>query len=360
MSHEDEQRAAEQPTGERRRPDAEPYDRPATLRDVAEAAGVHLSTASRALRRATTGGSSSRSRDKDQQILEIAEKIGYIPNPNAASLITNRSTALGVLVPHLTDIVLSAAYDAIEATANHAGYDTFVANTHDDPAAQRRRINLLIGRRVDGLILGDAHLDGTNLDELQRRRVPFVLVSRRSPGFLSVCGDDYAGGRQAGQHLASLGHDRVGIIAAVPWASTSQDRAQGCIDALSEAGVEVPEEYVVNAGFEVRDGHEGTRRLLDLPRPPTAIFTVNDFSAIGALGALRETGVRPGRDIGVVGYNDIPIAKELPIPLTTIHSPYQEMGSRAVETLLAVLHNLPTRSTTLPTELVVRESTVPV
>lgn len=335
------------------------YERPATLRDVAEAAGVHISTVSRALRRATAGGSSTRTRQADQKILQIAEDLGYTPNPNAASLTTNKSTALGVLVPHLTDIVLSAIYDTIESSANRAGYDAFVANTHDDPEAQKRRINLLMGRRVDGLILGDAHLDGTNLHELERRRVQFVLVSRRSPGFLSVCGDDYQGGWQVGEHLASLGHDRVGIVAAGSWASTSFDREQGCRDALAEKGIEVTDDYVVHTGFDAEEGHRGAAQLLELPKPPTAIFAVNDFSAIGALGALHQAGARPGHDVGVVGYNDIPIARELPVPLTTVRSPYQEMGSRAVEILLAVLHGLPASSLTLPTRLIVRESTVP-
>ncbi|WP_147108323.1 LacI family DNA-binding transcriptional regulator [Nesterenkonia populi] len=335
------------------------YDRPVTLRDVADAAGVHISTVSRALRRASSGGGSSRTREFDQRIAALAEDLGYTRNPNAASLTTNRSSALGVVVPHLTDIVLSAAYDAIESTANQAGYDAFVANSHDDPEAQKRRINLLIGRRVDGLILGDAHLDGTNLEYLERRRVPFVLVNRRSPGYLSVVSDDYGGGYQAGKHLAALGHTQIGIVGAAQWASTAYDRAKGCVDALAEAGIDIPEHCIVNTGFDAREGHQGAEQLLALEDRPTAIFTVNDFSAIGAMGAVTAAGLRPGHDIGVVGYNDISIASELPVPLTTVSSPFQGMGGRAVEILLAVLHNLPASPVTLPTKLVVRDSTVP-
>lgn len=330
-------------------------DGPVTLRTIAEAAGVHVSTVSRALRRASTPGASITT--ADARIVALAKELRYTPNPNAASLTTNRSTALGVLVPHLTDIVLSTVYDAIESEANNAGYETFVANTHDQPVEQVRRLELLLGRRVDGLILGDAHLDGTNLDELQRRKVRFVLVSRRSPGQLSVCGDDYGGGRKVGEHLARIGHCDVGIIAGPPWASTSVDRVAGCVDALAEAGVDVRPDNIVYPGFDAQDGHQGAMALLTSKAPPTAIFAVNDFSAIGAIGALRELGRTPGRDIAVAGYNDIPVARELMIPLTTVRSPMAEMGVRAVQTLLAVLHGLPTSSTTLPTELVVREST---
>lgn len=330
-------------------------DGPVTLRTIADAAGVHVSTVSRALRRAATPGAEVSA--ADARIVALAKELRYTPNPNAASLTTNRSTALGVLVPHLTDIVLSLVYDAIESEADKAGYETFVANTHDIPAEQVRRFELLLGRRVDGLILGDARLDGSNLAELERRKVRFVLVSRRSPGYLSVCGDDYRGGRQIGEHLAALGHTEVGIIAGPNWASTSVDRVNGCVDALAAAGVEVPPANILELGFDADHGHQGAMQLLTQARPPTAIFAVNDFSAIGVMGALRELDRRPGRDVAVAGYNDIGVAGELMIPLTTVRSPMEEMGVRAVQTLLAVLYGLPTSSTTLPTELVIREST---
>ncbi|WP_245906406.1 LacI family DNA-binding transcriptional regulator [Mycolicibacterium palauense] len=330
-------------------------DSPITLRTIAEAAGVHVSTVSRALRRAATPG--ARISNADARIVALAKEFRYTPNPNAASLTTKKSTAFGVLVPHLTDIVLSSVYDAIEGEANGAGYETFVANTHDLPVEQHRRFELLLGRRIDGLILGDAHLDGSNLAEFERRRVPFVLVSRRSTGYLSVCGDDYRGGRQIGEHLAALGHTDVGIVAGPPWASTSVDRVAGCVAALESSGVTVPPANVVELGFDAEHGHRGAEMLLARPKPPTAIFAVNDYSAIGVMGALREHALVPGRDIAVAGYNDIPIAGELTIPLTTVRSPMGEMGKRAVQTLLAVLHGLPTSPTTLATELVVREST---
>jgi LacI family transcriptional regulator len=283
-----------------------PQSGPVTLRTIAEAAGVHVSTVSRALRRAATPGTVVS--PADARIVALAKQLRYTPNPNAASLTTNKSTAFGVLVPHLTDIVLSMVYDAIEEEADKAGYETFVANTHDVPAEQVRRLELLLGRRVDGLILGDAHLDGANLAELERRRVHFVLVSRRSPGYLSVCGDDYRGGRQVGDHLAALGHTEIGIVAGPNWASTSVDRVNGCVDALSDAGVSVPPDHIHELGFDAHHGREAAMRLMARPKPPTAIFAVNDFSAIGVMGALRELNLRPGRDVAVVGYNDIPVA----------------------------------------------------
>lgn len=328
-----------------------------TLKTVAEAAGVHVSTVSRALRRVAAGPGSAT--ESDLRLSRLAQELGYVPNPNAASLTTKKSTAFGVLVPHLTDIVLSAMYDAIEDTANRAGYETFVANTHDDAARQRRRIDLLLGRNVDGLIFGDARLDSANLDELSRRGVAFVLVSRRYPGALSATCDDHLGGRLVGEHLARLGHTRVGIISGPRWASTGIDRLEGCIAALNGAGIDVPAPYVREEGFDPAAGRRGAEALLSLPEPPTAIFAANDFSAIGVLGVLRERSLRPGQDIAVVGYNDISICSELTVPLTTVHSPHREIGMRAAEMLLAVTHGLPASSVALTPRLVVRQSTVP-
>ncbi|MGY4710420.1 LacI family DNA-binding transcriptional regulator [Mycolicibacterium sp. CBM1] len=292
------------------------------------------------------------------KLFALAQDMGYIPNPNAASLTTKKSTAFGVLVPRLTDVVLSAMYDAIEETANRAGYETFVANTHDDPVEQRRRIDLLLGRNVDGLIFGDARLDSTNLDDLASRGVKFVLVSRRYPGMISATCDDYRGGWLVGEHLAKIGHSRVGIVSGPSWASTGIDRLDGCLAALAEAGVDVPGEYVREEGFDPAAGRRGAEALLALSKPPTAIFATNDFSAIGVLGVLREHELAPGRDIGVVGYNDISICGDLTVPLTTIRSPHQEIGMRAAEMLLAVTHGLPVSSVALAPTLVVRQSTV--
>lgn len=325
-----------------------------TLREVAAAAGVHPSTVSRALRRA---GSKDAEVPSDVRIREIAKDLGYVPNRNAASLKTLRSTAFGVIVPRLTDVVLSATYDAIERTANDAGFDTFVANSHDDPDEQLRRIELLLGRNVDGLIVGDARLDNANLAALDRRGVNFVLVNRRQPGRLSVTCDDYRGGWLVGEHLAQLGHKRVAIISGPRWASTAVDRLTGCVDALESHGITVDSAMRMFKGFDVSDGAEGARALLARPKPPTAIFAANDTCAVGVMGVLRELGLRVRDDVAVVGYNDIDICASLAVPLTTVSSPFREMGTYASQTLLALVDGKTVSSTILQPQLVVRAST---
>nr|WP_328813526.1 LacI family DNA-binding transcriptional regulator [Rhodococcus sp. NBC_00297] len=328
-----------------------------TLRTVAQAAGVHVSTVSRALRRVAADRNGATA--GDLRLFELAQNLGYVPNPNAASLTTKKSTAFGVLVPRLTDIVLSAMYDAIEDTANRAGYETFVANTHDDPIQQRRRIDLLLGRNVDGLIVGDARLDNDNLDQLARRQVEFVLVSRSYPGVLSATCDDFRGGWLAGEHLARLGHTQVAVVSGPTWTSTGLDRQRGFVAALSDSGIDIPPEYIRAEGFDSAAGTRGAEALLSLRRPPTAIFATNDFSAIGVLGVLRQRALEPGRDVAVIGYNDISISSDLTVPLSTIRTPHHEIGVRAAEMLLAITHGLPVSSVALQPTLMVRESTAP-
>lgn len=312
----------------------EPVQR-ATLRQIAEAAGVAVSTASRVLTRSRQGRPPSSARA--ERVLEAAARLNYEPDHHAASLRTRRTHMIGVLVPHLTDVVLSTIYEGVDSASSELGYQTVVANTLDKVEEQRRRAELLLSRRVDGLVFGDAHSDDPFLAELDARHVPFVLVSRSHPGFDSVTCDDLAGGRLVGNHLADLGHRRIGIVAGQAYASTGRERASGCLEALSDRGIAVSRSMVVNSTFDVAGGREAALRLMQRKEPPTAIFAVNDSTAIGVMGALRDLGVAVGKEVAVVGFNDISIAGEMPVPLTTVRSPLVEMGRVAAQLLISRL-----------------------
>jgi LacI family transcriptional regulator len=333
---------------------------PTTLKDIAREAGVSLSTASRVLSHARNGSEPETATAK--RVLAVAARLQYVPNRFAASLRTNRTRMLGVLVPHLTDVVLSTIYEGIDEQASAADYQTVVANSMDDPHEHRLRAERLLQRGVDGLIFGDAQVSDPYLDELTLRKVPFVLVSRRHHPYDSVTCDDAAGGRLVGNHLADLGHRDIAIVAGQPYASTGIDRTQGCLAALRERGIVVSPDRIVHSGFDPRAGHVAAIRLMTGSSQPTAIFAVNDMTAIGAMGALRDLGIHVGRDVAVVGFNDINIAADLPTPLTTVRSPLKAMGAAAADLLLNKLteamvtsHSSPTE-TKLQPQLIVRES----
>ena len=330
---------------------------PATLRSIADDLGLHVSTVARVLNgmregeRAASGATAERIRKR-------AAEVNYRPNPHAASLRTRRSNTVGVLVPRLSDLVLATVYEGIESASAERGLTAFVANTQDELAGQRKRIEMMLDRRVDGLILGDARSDDQSvLEELTQRDVPFVLVNRGVGDYPAATCDNYLGGRMAAEHLLSLRHRRVGVIAGLAHASTGIDRPAGFIDRFRESGIEVADENVVYSGLDSVGGHFAADRMLDGSAPPTAMFAVNDFAAIGAAGAIRNHGLRVGADVSLIGFNNIALAAELHVPLTSIESHPFDMGRDAVKLLIDVLAGLPADQRRTEPALVVREST---
>lgn len=317
-----------------------------TLRTIAQRAGVHASTVSRALRREGADDPTA------QRIRRIAAELGYRPDVAAASLRTRRSRAIGVLVHRLTDVVQAIIFEAIERTAFEHGYQALVANTYDDFEEQCRRAELFASRRVDGLILADAQLDGRYVDWVAGLGVPFMLVSRHVGGHPSVTGDDYLGGRLAGAHIADLGHERVAVLSGMPFSSATTERAGGCMDALRDRGIDVTPDLVEPCLLDEMSGRDAMHRVLERRTDVTAVFSINDFNAFGAMLALREHSREPGRDVALVGYNDVPIART--IDLTTIRSPHLGMGSLATRLLLDVMSGRQPDSVRLAPELVVR------
>lgn len=330
----------------------DPWRSVVTIRTVAQRVGVHPSTVSRAL------NPSARDTPRTRQIREVAAELGYTPHTGAASLRTRRTLALGVTVSHLTDLVMATLYEAIERTARELGYQTIVASTHDDVDEQRRLIDFMLARRVDGLIVADAHRDGRHVRWLEKRQIPFVLAMRQAGDHQSVTADEYLGGHLAGTHLAELGHRRVAVLAGLPWSSAFSGRAAGCLAALHDAGIEIPDRLVVRGSVDTVGGWAQTRKLLDVGEEFSAIFAVNDDAALGAGGALRELGRQPGRDVAVVGYNDVPAAAAA--DLTTVRTPLGDMGTIATRLLIDHLGGADVlQSVLLSPELVVRGTSVP-
>lgn len=348
-------RAEEDGAGAGRLPHADAAGRP-TLRTVAELAGVHVSTVSRVLAPGHRPAARTASVETADRVRAVARDVGYVPNPLATGLRTRRSGLVGVVVPRLTDIVLATIYEGVDAGAAEGRLQTFVANSRDDPELRRAKVEMLLDRRVDGLVLGDSPLDGRFADELVRRKVPFVLVNRRAREHPAVTCDDYAGGRMVADHLLRLGHERPAVIAGEPYASTGVDRAAGFLDRYAEAGLPVSAEAVVDSSFDVAGGRAAAAALFGRPSPPTAVFAVNDFTAIGVIGALRDHGLTAGADVAVVGFNDVSVAADLPVPLTTVRSPMHEMGRRAAYQLIERLAGREARSERLMPTLVVRDS----
>lgn len=326
-----------------------------TLAIVARHAQVHVSTVSRALSEDPAGVGT----DTVRRVRELATVLGYRRDVGAAGLRTGNSRLIGVLVPRLTDLVLATIYESIDAAAGAAGYGTVVANTLDDPEHRRVRLDAMLSRRIDGVIIGDSHLGDTAAHELQARGVPYVLVMRTLEGHLSVTTDDYRGGQLAAEHLLGLGHRRVGVIAGDQLASTGRERTLGFRRTFEAAGYPLPESFVVASAFSTPSGFAAGAELMKLPEPPTAIFAVHDLLALGAMGAIRDAGKRVGEGVALIGYNDLDLAATLPVPLTSIRSDLTAMGTLSVDALLKQFTGGIAGSILLPPELIVRATTPP-
>ncbi|GAB45420.1 LacI family DNA-binding transcriptional regulator [Gordonia terrae] len=327
-----------------------------TLKEIAQRAGVHVSTASRVLRQAEPADGWSESA---LRVREVADQLGYQRNVWAASLRTRKTTTIGVVMTRLTDGVVATTYQGIEQAATRAGYSVLLSSPPDEEAAQRRAIELLVGRQVDGLLLSGLHRPGGDfVESLRIGDLPLLALTRHAEaGLPFVGGDDVRGGRIAARHLLDRGYTDLAAIAGPAHATTATDRLSGFRAELREAGITLPDDRIVASNFEVDGGTAAGRALLDRPDRPRAIFAVSDTIAVGVLGVARDLGLRVPDDLALIGYNDIPVAAQLPVPLTTIRSPAREIGETAVRGLLDLATGRDVESRRLPVELIARGST---
>ena len=330
-----------------------------TLKVVADAAGVHLSTASRAL------DAAKRHLLADEVVLRVeaeARKLEYRRNPVAASLRTRRTRLVGVLVPDIANPVFSPIISGITERLGAEGYSTIVADVGSAAERQSILVDELIARRVDGLILATVRRDDPVLGHCLKMQVPVVLVNRadESDRVPSVVSDDGQGMALAVDHLVGLGHRRIGHLAGPAHLSTGHLRSQGFKRAMARHGLPIVAGSIATAPIYDRDaGEAATQKLLALAPALTAIVAANDLLALGALRALRSAGLSCPGDLSVVGHNDMPLVDMLDPPLTTIRIGPRGMGTESADLLLAELAGRtgPARRVIVRPELIVRGST---
>lgn len=322
---------------------------------VAAAAGVHAGTASRALS-PDPGVASTVSPATRDLVLAAAERLGYRPNMQGRALRTGRSLVLGLLVPRVSDTVLSSFYEGMLAESERAGYTVVVANTGDRPARRQEQIQQLVERGVDGIIYTDAHL-GEAVPDLGG--VPVIQAYRYSSPPGGVTADDRGGGAEVARHFLATGHERFGLLAGLDYASSTADRAAGFLEELERGGIDVRTQvHLRHGGLSTSEGREIAQRMLSSDNPPTAIFAVDDHLALGVMSAIQRSGRNPGRDVAVVGYSDLPLSRELPIPMSSVSVELDALGARAVRSLLGVIDGLPPLSVQLEPQLRVRASSL--
>ncbi|HEX3958942.1 MAG TPA: LacI family DNA-binding transcriptional regulator [Trebonia sp.] len=336
-------------------------ERPATLRDVAGAAGVHPATASRALNPSTR---LLVSEETAQRVLAAASRLGYSPNPVARSLRTRRSDTIGVLIPDLNNPLFPPMVRGVEDRLAEQGYVALIGNTDGDERRERMVFDQMRARHVDGFVLATATLRHPILDEAVEADLPVVLMNRTARGypFSSVSADNQAGARAAVAYVASLGHTRIGHVGGPQGISTSVARLHGFQDEMRDSGLELSEDQVIHAtAYSIEEGNRSCSELLGRRGDLTAIVAANDLLAIGCYEALDGLGLRCPEDISVIGFNDMPFVDRLRPPLSTIRFSHHQMGVDAATLLLERIDGSGGAAQVrfLAPELMVRGSTAP-
>lgn len=330
-----------------------------TLKDVASKVGVHSSTVSRVLNPKTRNMVTE---EIAKKILAAVDKMGYRPNAFAQSLKTNRSFTVGVMVPDLTNPAFAPIIKGIDDMLEAHGYSVIVANTYNLVKKQQSTFEKFRERHVDGLIIATAKRKDKLIDECRKDGTPFVQAIRTSndPDVCSVVSDERIGGHMVISHLAQLGHKKIAYVAGPQYFSTGYERYQGFLQGMKAAGLKPDKDLVVFCdSFSEEDGRNATSKLLALRKKFTAIYASNDIMALGVYDELEANGIKCGKDISVVGFDDMPFADKFNPPLTTVHTPLVNIGSEAARILLEKINDndIPARTIKLKPDLIVRAST---
>lgn len=329
----------------------------ATIYDVAQAAGVSISTVSHVL-----NGTRFVSEPTKARVLQAVDRLNYRPSSLARALVRQETQTIALIVPDNVNPFFAELARGIEDCGFSAGYNVILCNSDRSVSKERAYLDMLISKRVDGIIYMTADTHTDQLQPLLHHNIRTVAFDREYEGFDALLLDNFQGGYDATRHLVELGHQRIACITGPESPSRSRDRVRGYEKALLDAGLSPDPELVVPGDWTHQSGREAAHRLLQQSPPPTAVFACNDAMAIGALSSLHEKGLGAPEDISVVGYDNIALSAYSCPPLTTLATPILEVGQCICEMLLARINGQlspePQRIV-VRGELLVRGSTAP-
>jgi LacI family transcriptional regulator len=327
---------------------------PATIKDVAQIAGVSVATVSRVLNRLDVVAEDTRKR-----VSEAASKLGYIPHGGARSLSMRQTQCVGAVLPDLHGEFFSELIRGIDRVARQRGQHLLLTPSHDDADELADALRSMQGR-ADGVLLMSPHLDAEVLRRNLPRGMPAVLMNtpRQGPDYSSLTVDNHGGASAMVRHLRAKGHRRIAMISGPHGNFDADERLRGYLDTLAKLAPRT-QPQVLRGDFTEESGHRAAQEIAAMRERPDAVFAANDTMAIGCLFGLAEAGLAVPRDIAVAGFDDIPMARYVNPPLTTVRMEIAQLGEAAFGRLMRAIErrdqDKPSRQT-LRTELVVRKS----
>jgi LacI family transcriptional regulator len=330
-----------------------------TIRDVAERAGVSTMTVSRVL-----NNSGYVSNDALARVKAAIAELGYVPNSLARSLRSKRTRTLALVLTDIANHFFTTVARGAEDVANKHGFNLILCNTDESEEKQAQYLDVLLQKRVDGVLLVPARSRPEPVARLQQQGVPVVVIDRRAPAadVDTVRGDSEQGAYEITCHLLALGHLQIILLNGPRGVSTADDRAAGYCRAMAEDGPGSCAAFTINGEFTVSDGYRMAQAALERSPRPTALIAANNFIAVGAYRAVRDAGLGVPADMSVVGFDDVPAAIAVEPFMTVVEQPAYEMGRQAAELLIARIAGEAApecQEIVLPVRVIVRESSGP-
>jgi len=326
-----------------------------TLKMVAEKAGVSVNTASRAINRKPDINQETKKR-----ILKVAQELGYVRNDTAVALRTKKTGTIGVVIADNRNPFYAEVLNGMEVAARGKNYHIILANTQRDYKKEEEAINLLLAKRVDGLLITPVQDRDDDIKNLIKANIPFVVVGRDFENIEvnAVYNNEVKGGFLATEYLIKKGHKKIAFMGGFLYKSPARGRLGGYKKALNKYKIPWDDTLISIGEIDIEDGYCRTKQMLEEKLNFTAIFTYNDMLAFGAMRAIKEKGLRIPEDIGLVGYDDISFSSLISPLLTTIRLKKQNLGVESVRLLLSYINNQrkKTKKIILNVELIVRET----
>lgn len=330
------------------------------LKDIAARAGVSIMTVSKALRDKKDISAEMRTR-----IHQIANEMGYVPDLSAQLMRSGKSKLYGLIISAATNPIYARIVMALEERAHDLGYDLIFAHSLNQTSREESCIRRMLTRRVDGLFITPVYRLGPRApayQEIQRLKVPTVILGHRGlfcSDFANVETDDIAASFAMTRHLIELGHKRIAYFTGPPVSPSAQERYEGYRRAMREAGLELDDKLVFNAGSTIEEGEKAALQLLNENPHATAIQATNDLVAIGAADVLLNQGIKIPEQISVAGFGNILVSEYFRVPLTTIRQPKLRLGYAAMDLMQSLQRGEPPESKRLRAEVITRASTAP-
>lgn len=327
-----------------------------TIKDVAKLAGVSISTVSRVI-----NDSKPVTDEVKQRVLDVIKETGYIPNPLARSLVTKKSKLIGVIVPEVSDSFVNEILNGIEAVSKMYDYDILLVNTYSDKEQELESIKLLKTKQVEGIVMLSWILDEDHVNAMKESRIPAVYISKTARNYdiytVSTSNEDAT--YDMTEYLIKNGHEDIAfIMTSKEETILERERRTGYERALKDNNIKIDEKLIKYGLTDYEGGYNSMKELLDDKIIPSAVFVTGDEAAVGAINAIFDAGYNVPEDISVAGFNDTKLAKIYRPKLTTVYQPLFDMGAVAIRAIIKLINGevVEEKQIELPYQIMERES----